>query len=121
MSEQKLKGIMDTSMDKLRTMVDADIVVGTPINLGELTLIPVSKVAFGLATGGSDFPTKTQQAVFGGASGAGVTISPVGFLSVKGDSIRMIPVSSESTAVDRAIAAAPEIIEKVKDVFSAKE
>ncbi len=121
MSEQKLKGIMDTSMEKLRTMVDADVVIGTPIVLGELTLIPVSKVAFGLATGGSDFPTKTQQEVFGGASGAGVTVSPVGFLSVKGDSIRMIPVSSESTAVDRAIAAAPEIIDKVKDVFTVSQ
>jgi sporulation protein YtfJ len=118
MSEQKLKGILDTSMDKLRTMVDADIVVGTPINIGEMTLIPVSKVAFGLATGGSDFPTKNQEAVFGGASGAGVTISPVGFLSVIGDSIRMIPISGESTTVDRVIAAAPEIIDKVKDIFS---
>ncbi|MEE0945680.1 MAG: GerW family sporulation protein [Acutalibacteraceae bacterium] len=121
MSEQKLKGILDTSMEKLRTMVDADVVIGTPIVLGELTLIPVSKVAFGLATGGSDIPNKTQQEVFGGASGAGVTVSPVGFLSVKGDSVRMIPVTTESTAVDRAIAAAPEIIEKITDVFATKE
>ncbi|MBE6729952.1 MAG: sporulation protein YtfJ [Ruminococcaceae bacterium] len=121
MSEQKLKGIMDTSMDKLRAMVDADVVIGTPIKLGELTLIPVSKVAFGLATGGSDFPSKTQQAVFGGGSGAGVSISPVGFVCVNGDSIRMIPISSESTALDRAIAAAPEIIDKFKMVFGNNE
>ena len=121
MSEQKLKGILDTSMDKLRTMVDADVVIGTAITLGEVTIIPVSKVAFGLATGGSDFPSKTQQTIFGGGSGAGVTITPVGFLSVKGDNIRMIPVSTETTAVDRAIAAAPEIIDKVKDVFTSKE
>lgn len=121
MSEQKLRGILDTSMDKLRTMVDADVVVGTPIILGEITLIPVSKVAFGLATAGSDFPTKTQQAVFGGGSGASVTVSPVGFLSVKGESIRMIPISTEATAVDRVIAAAPEIIDKVKEVFTPED
>lgn len=121
MSEQKLKGIMDTSMDKLRAMVDADIVIGTPIKLGQMTLIPVSKVAFGLATGGSDFPTKTSEALFGGASGAGVTVSPVGFLCVNGENIRMIPVSTESTALDRAIAAAPEIIDKFKEITKDKE
>lgn len=121
MSENNLKGIMDVSMEKLRAMVDADTVIGTPIVLGEVTLIPVSKVAFGLATGGSDFPSKTQQAIFGGASGAGVTISPVGFVSVCGDNVRMLPLSSENTIVDRAIAAAPELIDKVKEVFTSKE
>ena len=121
MSDNKLKGIMDTSMDKLRAMVEADIVIGSPINLNEMTIIPVSKVAFGLATGGSDFPTKTQEAVFGGASGAGVTVSPVGFLCVNGENIRMIPVSRESTALDRAIAMAPDIIDKCKEVFSKEE
>lgn len=121
MSETNLKGIMDVSMEKLRAMVDADTVIGTPIKLGEVTLIPVSKVAFGIATGGSDFPSKTQQAIFGGASGAGVTISPIGFLSVCGDNVRMIPISSENTVIDRAIAAAPELLGKVKEVFTAKE
>ena len=117
MSESNLKSIMDVSVEKLRAMVDADTVIGTPIKVGEVTLIPVSKVAFGLATGGSDFPSKTQQAIFGGASGAGVTISPVGFVSVCGDNVRMLPISSENTVVDRAIAAAPELLAKVKEVF----
>ena len=63
MSENNLKGIMDVSMEKLRALVDADTVIGTPIVLGEVTLIPVSKVAFGLATGGSDFPNKRFLAV----------------------------------------------------------
>ena len=60
MSENKIKGIMDTTMDKLRAMVDADTIIGTPVVLGDTTLLPVSKVAFGLATGGSDFPSKNQ-------------------------------------------------------------
>ena len=120
MSENNLKGIMDVSMDKLRAMVDADTVIGTPIILGEVTLIPVSKVAFGIAAGGSDFPNKTEQKIFGGASGAGVTISPIGFISVSGTNVRMLPISSDNTIVDRAIAAAPDLIEKVKEVFTSK-
>lgn len=120
MSENNLKGIMDVSMEKLRALVDADTVIGTPIVLGEVTLIPVSKVAFGLATGGSDFPNKTEQKIFGGASGAGVTISPIGFVSVCGTNVRMLPLSGENTIVDRAIAAAPDLIEKVKEVFTSK-
>ena len=60
MSENNIKGIMDTTMDKLRAMVDADTIIGTPITVGNITLLPVSKVAFGLATGGSDFPSKNQ-------------------------------------------------------------
>lgn len=121
MSENNLKGIMDVSMDKLRAMVDADTVIGTPIVLGEVTIIPVSKVAFGLATGGSDLPSKTQQEIFGGACGAGVTISPIGFISVCKDNVRMIPITSENTVIDRAIAAAPEILDRVKDIFSSKD
>ena len=60
MSENNIKGIMDTTMDKLHAMVNADTIVGTPITAGNITLFPVSKVSFGLATGGSDFPSKTQ-------------------------------------------------------------
>lgn len=121
MSETPLKGILDVSMDKLRTMVDADTVIGTPITLGKVTLIPVSKVAFGLATGGSDFSTKLNGPVFGGGSGAGVTVTPVAFISVSDENVRILPVTTESTIADRIIAAAPEIIEKIKDTLSSQE
>ena len=84
MSDNSIKTIMDTTMDKLRAMVDADTIIGTPLTVGEITLIPVSKVAFGLATGGSDFPSKNQQQLFGGGGGAGVTVTPVAFIAVSG-------------------------------------
>lgn len=109
---------MDTTMDKLRAMVDADTVIGTPLTAGNITLFPVSKVAFGLATGGSDFPSKTTPGLFGGGGGAGVTITPIAFIAVNGDNIRMLPISNEVTAVDRAISMAPELIDKVKGLFS---
>ena len=82
MSENSIKSIMDVTMDKLRAMVDANTIIGDPIVVDGVTLIPVSKVSFGLATGGSDFPSKTQSGLFGGGGGAGVTVSPVAFIAV---------------------------------------
>ena len=72
MSENGIKTVMDTTMEKLRTMVDADTIIGNPIVVDKVTLIPVSRISFGLATGGSDFPSKNGQQLFGGGGGAGV-------------------------------------------------
>ena len=118
MGENHIKGIMDTTMDKLHAMVDVDTVIGTPINVGGITLVPVSKVAFGLATGGADFPTKTQNGLFGGGGGAGVTITPISFIAINGNDIKMLPISNEITNIDRAIAMAPDLINKVKELFN---
>lgn len=117
MGENNIKAIMDTTMDKLRAMVDADTIVGTPLTVGNITLIPVSKASFGLATGGSDFPSKTQSGLFGGGGGAGVTISPVAFIAVKDGDVKMMPIYNDLSAVDKAINMAPEMLEKVKELF----
>ncbi len=121
MSENNIKGIMDTTMDKLHAMVNADTIVGTPLKVGDVTLFPVSKVSFGLATGGSDFPSKNGAGLFGGGGGAGVTITPVSFVAVSGESIRVLPITNEVTSLDKAINMAPELIDKVKSLFSKKE
>ena len=118
MSENNIKGIMDVTMDKLRAMVDADTIIGSPITVGEVTLLPVSKVSFGLATGGSDFPSKNQTELFGGGGGAGVTINPVAFIAVSGQNVRMMPVYNELSAVDKAINMAPDVIERVKEILN---
>ena len=118
MSENSIKGIMDITMDKLRAMVDANTIIGDPIVVGDITLIPVSKVSFGVATGGSDFPSKTQSGLFGGGGGAGVTLSPVAFIAVNGQNVKMMPVYNEMTSVDKAISMAPEVLEKAKEIFS---
>lgn len=118
MSENNIKGIMDITMDKLRAMVDADTIIGSPITVGEVTLLPVSKVSFGLATGGSDFPSKNQTELFGGGGGAGVTINPVAFIAVSGQNVRMMPVYNELSAVDKAINMAPDVIERVKEIMN---
>ena len=80
MSENGVKGVLETTMEKIRSMVDAQTVIGDPIVMESITLIPVSKVTFGVASGGSDFKTKTSNSpMFGGGGGAGVSISPVAF------------------------------------------
>ncbi|MCQ2441402.1 MAG: GerW family sporulation protein [Clostridia bacterium] len=118
MSEHNIKGIMDTTMDKLRAMVDADTIIGTPLTVGDITLIPVSKAAFGLATGGSDFPSKSSSGLFGGGGGAGVSITPVAFLAVSKEGIRVLPIYNDLGTVDKAINMAPELIDKVKGLFN---
>ena len=121
MSEHNIKGIMDTTMDKLRAMVDADIITGTPIVVDGITLIPVSKVAFGLATGGSDFPSKSGNQLFGGGGGAGVTVSPIAFMVISDGNVKMLPVYNELSTVEKAVNAAPEIIDMAKGLFSKKD
>ena len=118
MSENSIKGIMDVTMEKLRAMVDADTIIGTPIKLGEVTLLPVSKITFGVATGGSDNPSKTRNDMFGGGGGAGVTISPVAFISISGDSVKMMPIYNDLGTVDKAVNMAPELLDKIKGLFS---
>ena len=117
MSENSIKSIMDVTMDKLRAMVDANTIIGDPIVVDGVTLIPVSKVSFGLATGGSDFPSKTQSGLFGGGGGAGVTVSPVAFIAVSEGNVKMMPVYNELSSFDKAFALAPEVLEKAKGVF----
>ena len=117
MSDSNIKNIMDSTMNNLHAMVDADTIVGSPITVGDITLIPVSKVAFGLATGGSDFPSKNQQGLFGGGGGAGVTITPIAFMAITGSTVKMLPIYNEVTSIEKAIDMAPEILEKAKELF----
>ncbi len=122
MSENNIKSVMDSTMENLRTMVNSDTIIGTPITLEGITLIPVSKVSFGVATGGSDFPSKTANKVFGGGGGAGVTISPIAFISVSSSgNVQMLPVYNDLSAVNKALNMAPEVLEKIKSAFSKKE
>ena len=117
MSENSIKSIMDVTMDKLRAMVDANTIIGDPIVVGDVTLLPVSKVSFGLATGGSDFPSKTQSGLFGGGGGAGVTIAPVAFIAVSDGNVKMMPVYNELSSAEKAFAMAPDVIERAKELF----
>ena len=119
MEKHPICDLMETTMEKIREMVDANAIVGSPIVTADgITLIPVSKVSFGFASGGSDFQTKQQSTNnnFGGGSGAGVNIVPIAFLIVKDNSIKLMNISPPaSTTVDRIIEMVPDVIDKVND------
>ena len=116
--EHPLSDLMSATMEKIRTMVDVNTIVGQPILAGEVTIIPVSKVSFGFASGGSDFATKNQKPdadnSFGGGSGAGVNINPIAFLVVRGDTVKLLPVAPPPDgAVDRVVDMVPELVDTV--------
>lgn len=117
MSENAISGIMDVTMEKIRSMVDAQTIIGDPMKVDDVTIIPVSKVSFGLATGGSDFKGKTDKIMFGGGGGAGVSISPISFLVIKNSEVKMLNVVKQETSTDRAIALVPELFDKITDLF----
>ena len=118
MSEHAIEGLMDVTLEKIKSMVDSNTIIGNPINMPDGTLIlPVSKVSFGFASGGSDFPSKTSKQLFGGGGGAGVSISPIAFLVVRGNSVRMLQLADTSNSVDRAIGMMPEMVDKITELF----
>ncbi len=121
MADHALNDVMATTMEKIKSMLDVNTIVGTPIQTPDgITLIPVSKVSFGFASGGSDFGAKanSQDVLFGGGTGAGANISPVAFLVVKGDSVRLLPVApAPGSTADRIVEMVPEVIDKVGGYF----
>ncbi len=120
MKDQSASGILATAIDRIKEMVDCQTIIGDTIDAGEgIKIIPISKVTYGFASGGSDFPTKTSKELFGGGGGAGVTISPVAFLVIKdGDvSVKYISEGAENSA-ERIISMVPDMVNKVTDVVT---
>jgi len=120
MSDRPINNLMDTTLDKLKQMVDVNTVIGTPITTPDgTTIIPVSKVIYGFASGGSEFNSKKPDSenLFGGGSGAGVTITPIAFISVSNGEAKLLNISAYSDAQDRAIGSIPEIIDKITALF----
>ncbi|MBR4965356.1 MAG: GerW family sporulation protein [Lachnospiraceae bacterium] len=115
MDEHALNDVMRTTMEKLRSMVDVNTIIGDQITTPDgTTIIPVSKVSFGFASGGSDFDSKKEGVNFGGGSGAGVSINPEAFLVVKDGNVRLVPmVAAPNTTVDRLVELVPEVMDRV--------
>ncbi len=118
MAEHAINGLMGVTMDKIRELVDSNTIIGNPINMdGGVTILPVSKVTFGVATGGSDFSGKGNKDLFGGGTGAGVTVSPVAFLVVKGGNVRTIQLADANNSLERAITMLPELVDKLGELL----
>ena len=114
MAEHPINGLMGVTMDKIRELVNSDTIIGEPVSLPDgTTILPVSKVTFGVATGGSDFAAKQSKELFGGGSGAGVTVAPVAFLVVKYGNVRTIQLADPNNSLERAITMLPELVDKL--------
>lgn len=114
MAEHPVQGLMGSTVEKIREMADANTIIGTPIALdGSTTIIPVSKVTMGFASGGSDVGAKSTKEMFGGGSGAGVSITPIAFLIVKDGTVRTVQLAEHVSPIDNAINALPELVDKL--------
>lgn len=125
METHPIEGLMKSTLENLKDMIDVNTIVGDPVETVDGTLIiPISSVSLGFASGGSEFPPKTQnnsnsKFPFGGGSGSGVTIKPVAFLVIKEDSVRLLPVNQKNT-YDKIVDGVPQIIDMLKNSFSQK-
>jgi len=122
--EHPIEGLMKTAMESIREMVDVNTVIGDPVETPDGTvIIPISRVAAGFAAGGGEFETGDTEdktaLPFGGGSGAGVSVQPVGFLVVGKEQIRLLPVETNVT-VDRLIDLAPQILDKIDSYLQNK-
>ncbi len=128
MQGHPIEGLMKTAMESIKDMVDVNTILGDPVETPDgSVIIPVSRVSFGFAAGGSEFSSlqKVERGYepgdkgglpFGGGSGAGITLNPVAFLVVNGEQTRLLPVDS-NVLVDRLVDAAPQIIDKVQNLM----
>ena len=127
MSDHPIEGLMLTAMNSIKGMIDVDTIIGEPIQASnEIVVIPISKVSFGFAAGGSEFKGETINAYnkqdkdeqiqyklpFGGGAGAGVSLSPVAFLVIQGEMVKILPVN-HSTSLDKLLDYVPDLFEKV--------
>lgn len=127
MIEHPIEGLMLTAMNSIKDMIDVDTIIGEPIQASnEITIIPISKVSFGFAAGGSEFKGETidvykkqekdeqiqYRLPFGGGAGAGASLSPVAFIVVNKDNVKLLPVN-HSTTMDKLLDYIPDLFEKV--------
>lgn len=113
-NNSNIGNLMESTMSKIREMVDVDTIIGTPINTPDgIMIIPVSKVSYAFGGGGGDYGSSKNN--FGGGSGAGVKIEPIGFLVVKDGNVRMVNITPPAAnTVDRVIEKVPEMVEMVE-------
>lgn len=122
---QKLPNMLEGTMAKIREMVDVNSVVGDPIVTADgVTIIPISKVSVGFGGGGSDFSPKNprqEDMPFGGGVGGGVKVTPIAFLVIRGENVRMLPVSAApNSTADRLVEMVPDVIDQISALIDKK-
>ena len=124
-SNRPIEGLMKTAMASIKEMVDVNTVVGDAVETNDGTvIIPVAQVACGFAAGGGEYEfnngSKNQEIPFGGGSGAGVSVKPIGFLVVRMNDVRLLSVNGNSLA-ERVVDLAPQFIDKIEGIMQRKD
>lgn len=121
--KRTINEMLGVSLEKIKEMADTSAIIGDPITTPDgTTVIPISKVSYGFASGGSDLPSKYDKELFGGGAGAGVSIKPEGFLviSPNGD-VKMVTMDSANDPISSAVNAVPSIVEKIQSIIAKKK
>ncbi len=124
MSDHPIEGMMNTTLEKIKQMVDINSIVGDPITSPDGTIIiPISKISYGFASGGSDFPSKAQtdKNFFGGGTGAGVSINPVAFITISNGNVKMLQIDPYNSSADRIIGMFPDVVDKISGLINSKK
>lgn len=132
MAEHPIQGLMQTAMENIKEMVDVNTIVGDPVETPDGSIIlPISKVGFGFAAGGSEFVVDNQNETFnkndahqanvalpfGGGSGGGVSITPIAFLVVGAQGVKVVSLDNNTHLYERLIESAPQVVEKVQNMI----
>lgn len=136
MANHPIEGLMLTAMNSIKDMIDVNTIIGDPIeSQNNVVIIPVSKVCFGFAAGGSEFNEETideyikkdkeseevkYKLPFGGGTGAGVSINPVAFIIIQRESVKVLPVNHSST-IDKLLDYVPDLLEKISSSMNKNE
>lgn len=122
MENSKVESVLNGALNGLKNLVDVDTVIGEPVKVSEeITLIPISKVSCGFVSGGSGFGKEAHKEHFGGGAGGAMKVTPVCFLVIRGDNIRMLPVAESSSSVDHIVDAVPELLDKISGFIKSKK
>lgn len=124
MEEHPIQGLMTTAMESLQSLVEVNTIVGDPVETKDgSVIIPVSKVGFGFAAGGSEFNSKESSSndseatlPFGGGSGGGVSITPIAFLIMRENHIKMIHMDQQAHLYEKLLDYTPQVIEKIEQM-----
>jgi sporulation protein YtfJ len=133
MNEHPIQGLMKTAMENIKEMVDVNTIVGDPVETPDGSVIlPISKVGFGFAAGGSEFLGEAEQDLktearnasvalpFGGGSGGGVSITPIAFLVVNSMGVKVVPLDNQTHLYERLIDSAPQVFDKIQSLLKGK-
>lgn len=120
--DTKVKELVSSAIGKIHELSDADTVIGDPIKVdGNITIIPISKISYGFAAGGSDLPSKSDKELFGGGSSAAMSIQPLAFIVISGGDVKLLELGSGNSPANAIVSAVPELITKIQAMFSKKK